>query len=194
MTNTALRVLSPEEMRDEQIIQDVVKGCDLGQVAHAYQVSLEHIQSLFQPPRFVGSSGMVKALELARLDVATRALMPLVEAGDLDAMDRLVKVQARRSKYLGLDVPAQIEQKSQVQIVIRYSNPEFNQPPKFGYNAETGEIDMSADRLSYQRQQPIPEEPDIEDAKPKSRAGWKEPSADAETSIAVRRLVDDAKK
>ncbi len=50
-----------------------------------------------------------RAVTLARLDVATKGLWPGVEAGDHDAIDRLVKVEQRRAKMLGFDSPARHE-------------------------------------------------------------------------------------
>jgi hypothetical protein len=47
----------------------------------------------------------VKALELERLDKALAALWPQVSTGDVFAIDRLIKIMDRRSRYLGLDAP-----------------------------------------------------------------------------------------
>ncbi len=50
----------------------------------------------------------VRQMELDRLDLAMAAVMPKVLSGDLLALDRLLRVQDRRSSYLGLDVPKQL--------------------------------------------------------------------------------------
>lgn len=42
-------------------------------------------------------------LELARLDAMTAAIWPQAEKGDQFAIDRVLKIQDRRAKYLGLD-------------------------------------------------------------------------------------------
>lgn len=48
----------------------------------------------------------VIAVELQRLDVATKlALREIQQANNIQAIDRLVKVQERRAKLLGLDSP-----------------------------------------------------------------------------------------
>lgn len=46
-----------------------------------------------------------KAISLARLEVANKGIWPGVEAGDLDAVDRLVKLESRRAKTIGFDAP-----------------------------------------------------------------------------------------
>lgn len=51
----------------------------------------------------------VLSLELDRLDFMLRALWPKVMAGDPLAIDRAIKIQDRRAKYLGLDAPARQE-------------------------------------------------------------------------------------
>lgn len=47
----------------------------------------------------------VLRLELMRLDVFLKAIYKKVEAGDLQAMDRAVKLMDRRAAYLGIDAP-----------------------------------------------------------------------------------------
>lgn len=47
----------------------------------------------------------VRALELERLDRATMAIWTQVTAGSLGAVDRLLRIQARRAALLGLDAP-----------------------------------------------------------------------------------------
>jgi predicted DNA-binding protein (UPF0251 family) len=53
----------------------------------------------------------VRIQELRRLDRATVKVMKKIDGkGDaLSAIDRLVKIQERRAKFLGLDAPAQLE-------------------------------------------------------------------------------------
>ena len=48
----------------------------------------------------------VRKLELIRLDAALRAIWPMVEAGNLSAIDRLHVNLKRRAELLGLDAPA----------------------------------------------------------------------------------------
>jgi hypothetical protein len=55
------------------------------------------------------SADEVRSLELERHDRAIDGLMPHVDAGDPRACDTLVRLQERRSKYLGLDAPTRHE-------------------------------------------------------------------------------------
>lgn len=52
-------------------------------------------------------------LQLARLDRAMARLMPIIEEGDvelaLEAIDRLDKIERRKSQLLGLDAPSKTE-------------------------------------------------------------------------------------
>ncbi len=47
-------------------------------------------------------------MQVMRIERATRAIWPQVAAGDLFAIDRLVKLMERQAKLLGLDAPTQV--------------------------------------------------------------------------------------
>ena len=49
-----------------------------------------------------------RALMLARVERATRAIWPAVVRGDLFAVDRYVRLADRQAKLLGLDAPTRI--------------------------------------------------------------------------------------
>src|SRR3990172_8486749 len=51
----------------------------------------------------------VKALELERLDKILTALWGLVGTGDVQAIDRVIRVMHQRAQYLGLYAPKQLE-------------------------------------------------------------------------------------
>ena len=51
----------------------------------------------------------VKALELERLDKILTALWGLVGKGDVQAIDRVIRVMHQRAQYLGLYAPKQVE-------------------------------------------------------------------------------------
>lgn len=57
------------------------------------------------------SAGELRLMELERLDMAIKGLMPFVEAGSAIHATALVKVIAERSKLLGLYAPEQFEEK-----------------------------------------------------------------------------------
>lgn len=57
------------------------------------------------------SAGELRLMELERLDMAIKGLMPFVEAGSAMHATALVKVIAERSKLLGLYAPEQFEHK-----------------------------------------------------------------------------------
>lgn len=63
----------------------------------------------------------VISMELERLDAMLRALWPKVEKGDTAAIDRVIKIQDRRAKYLGLDAPTKTDITGTVEVDARES-------------------------------------------------------------------------
>ena len=51
----------------------------------------------------------VRQLELGRMDKALKNIWPHVLTGNFGAVDRLIKIQERRARLLGLDAPARSE-------------------------------------------------------------------------------------
>jgi len=47
----------------------------------------------------------IRTLEVSRLDKMLAVLAPMAEQGDMQAIDRILKIQERRAAYLGLDAP-----------------------------------------------------------------------------------------
>lgn len=64
-----------------------------------------------------------KAISLARLEVANKGIWPLIETGDLDAIDRLVKLEARRAKTIGFDAAEKQEIDAKVSSVTAAASP-----------------------------------------------------------------------
>jgi hypothetical protein len=52
----------------------------------------------------------VRSIESNRLDKITLILWPLVEQGDIKAIETVIKLMERRAKMLGLDAPTRIHQ------------------------------------------------------------------------------------
>jgi hypothetical protein len=76
-------------------------------VANAHRDVMHELQALAEQTRERAED--VLALELRRLDDATLALMPAVQRGDVRAIQALVQVMDRRSRYLALDAPKRTE-------------------------------------------------------------------------------------
>ena len=51
----------------------------------------------------------VRELELARLEDMLQAIWAAVQQGDMAAIDRVLRIQERRAKFLGLDGPVKLE-------------------------------------------------------------------------------------
>lgn len=60
----------------------------------------------------------VRQLELERLDALLLSLWKQARGGNLGAVDRVLRLMERRSKYLGLDSPARMEVDQQVRYVL----------------------------------------------------------------------------
>jgi hypothetical protein len=72
----------------------------------AHRLAQEALQEL--QVRTTSDVEAAVCLELARLDTAITSVMPLVIAGDMPAVDRLVRLSERRSRLLGLDAPTRL--------------------------------------------------------------------------------------
>ncbi len=86
------------------------------------------------------------ALECARLDELMVALWPQALAGDVQAVDRVLRIMERRARYLGLDAPARTEQSDGVLQVV--FNPALAPQP-------LAEIDRDEHRASSRPSPPI---------------------------------------
>ena len=58
-------------------------------------------------------------MELERLDQVQAAIYGKVLKGDVAAIDRLLKIQERRARLLGLDSPTKVESKETLDITIK---------------------------------------------------------------------------
>jgi len=77
-------------------------------------------------------AGVLRQLELSRLDSLVRACWKKAMAGNLGAIDRLLKISERRSRLLGLDRPVKTALdlfNTDVRIYLpdNHRNPTFNQ-------------------------------------------------------------------
>jgi hypothetical protein len=69
----------------------------------------------------------LRTLELARLDDMLKAIANHISAGNLTAIDRALKIQARRAALLGLDMPAKVDVTTDgqpVTITVQYVKPD----------------------------------------------------------------------
>jgi hypothetical protein len=75
-------------------------------VAAAHNFVRESLEELAADQK--REAGKLVALELARLDKLAAAIWPKANCGDVQAIDRLLKILERRAKYLGLDQPEKL--------------------------------------------------------------------------------------
>ena len=72
--------------------------------AGAYDAIKSALKRTLQEP-----ADAVRELELKRLDAMMAGIWVSVRNGNLQAIDRALKIMARRAEYLGLDAPAKID-------------------------------------------------------------------------------------
>jgi hypothetical protein len=80
----------------------------------AYRMVERVLVRLVQEP-----ADQVRALELARLDDWLLRITPQIHAGNLEALDRGLKIMARRAALLGLDLPVKVDMKLTIEAVAQ---------------------------------------------------------------------------
>src|SRR5205823_5555376 len=63
-------------------------------------------------------ASMVRQLELERLDALQKSLWGKALAGDMPALDRILRIMERRSGLLGLDAPARLGVASNTRVAL----------------------------------------------------------------------------
>lgn len=113
MTKTSPRRTAARQRR-QQAIALRVEGNTFDQIAAAlgctrsaaWKMVQREIDEIVRDTR--ADAAELRALELARLDDAQRAIWDRVEDGHLPSIDRLLRISERRAKLLGLDAPMRI--------------------------------------------------------------------------------------
>lgn len=91
--------------------KDLLAGrCQVEDVGQPRSPPVDTPMPQFDYPQ--ASLSNIRSLEVARLDKATTALMPKVETGDLNAINTMLKIQARRAALIGLDAPKEVVTKN----------------------------------------------------------------------------------
>lgn len=86
-------------------------GLTFDVIAHAKGVTKQRIHQIVKDElvklskEMAGETECLRALEIDRLDRLLAGLWKKAQDGDLDAVDRALKISARRSAMLGLDDP-----------------------------------------------------------------------------------------
>jgi hypothetical protein len=78
----------------------------------AYQAVIGALRETLREP-----AEQVRTLELERLDAMLEAVWRAALSGDLKAIDAVLKLMDRRSRYLGLDAPQRIDIEAKVRLV-----------------------------------------------------------------------------
>lgn len=97
------------ENRTNRAFEMVLRGYSLKEIATELRLSLKEARRLVlevydQLASSKYSVRIARAIQVARLERAMSRLWDQIEAGDLKAIDRLIKLIERLSKLLGLDL------------------------------------------------------------------------------------------
>jgi len=132
--DAAIAVDSPRELVEWSIKQDAIYGFALDAIAFRNHTSIEDVELVLSAsPEFRNTAGQRKKLALARLDLATKALMPALVKGELPAIHTYLKVQEREAKLTGMDSP--VKQDSIITIDVPWLTRE-----RLAYKDADGEI------------------------------------------------------
>lgn len=93
-----------ELRRDGLTYREIAEKVGYKGPSSAYRGIMAALRRTQQPP-----ADALRKLELERLDLAAAAIVEKVLAGDLQAIDRWVRLSESRRRLLGLDAPARTE-------------------------------------------------------------------------------------
>jgi transposase len=111
-----IRSKSPDiEARRKRAVKLRVDGHSYREIADKLRVSVQtafaDVAAVMERTQLAADklAGEIRSIDLERLDIATKALLPKVKRGDLRAVEKLVAVIARRAKLVGADAPERSE-------------------------------------------------------------------------------------
>ena len=160
MHKAVIPVNAPREVQEHSIRQDAIYGFSLDAIAVRNSVSIEVVEEVLRTsPDFKDSVAQRKRLALSRLDLATKAVMPGLIAGNIGDINAYLKIQEREAKLTGMEAP--VKQDSVITIDVPW---------------------LTRDRLAYKNPQGETVE-NVTDITPilevkKAVEGWKEPTPD----------------
>ena len=116
------------KQRERDALELRTRGCTYDQISKALGMSLSGAADAVRRALEALKSETeekaheVRDLELRRLDKMLQIAESAAEGGDLAAIDRVIRIQERRSKYLGLDAPAKSETHTTVAAAVDLSS------------------------------------------------------------------------
>lgn len=106
-----------ELTRARKSIREIARtlGCGRTRVHRTQRKLFEYWHS-----KYSEDIAAARALDVNTIDAAIRSIMPKVELGELDAIDRLEKLLRRRATTLGYDMPKRISLEGEVGKAVSY--------------------------------------------------------------------------
>jgi hypothetical protein len=103
MLDAAIPEDSPREVQVFSIKQDAIFGFSLEAIAIRNRTDVLDVEETLRSTPDYQDTRPRKKLALARLDLATKALMPRLVNGELSAIHAYLKIQEREAKLTGMD-------------------------------------------------------------------------------------------
>ena len=130
------------DQRRRIVAANILAGLTYREIAAALDVSLGTISGDFKAiikewrKHYADDADKWLNTQLRRLDVMLNSIWDNVKDGDLQAMDRALKIMERQAKLLGLDKPAGLDLKSggkplkiqMIEVVKDYGGPADDNP------------------------------------------------------------------
>lgn len=104
-----------------------LSGHSYREIAHKLSISLETAHrwvnewSEEYKLQTAESQQSARSDSIARLDDALKAISKAVQAGDTDAINTMLKIEAQRAKLLGLEAPTKIEADVKAEVAVTFT-------------------------------------------------------------------------
>ncbi|APZ43848.1 hypothetical protein [Acidihalobacter ferrooxydans] len=106
-------------MRRKEAVKLRLAGLSYRQIGDRLGIShvaaLNHVRAVLDELRSetAETAEQIRRIELERLDCATALAMRMIDRGELAGIDRLIKIQERRARLLGLDAAERVDVSTQ---------------------------------------------------------------------------------
>lgn len=130
----AIPIDSPREVQEYSIKQDAIYGFSLETIATRNHTDVVDVENILRGTPDYQDVRPRKKLALARLDLATKALMPRLVKGEIAAIHAYLKIQEREARLTGMDSQRDLIGGTTIKIDIPWLSPD-----RFAYK-RAGEV------------------------------------------------------
>lgn len=126
--------MSTKDLNPQQKVDKTRQAWDLRLSGHTYkEISIALGISIETAHRWINewseeyklqtaeSQQSARSDSIARLDDALKAINAKVQAGDTDAINTMLKIEAQRAKLLGLEAPTKVEAEVKAEVAVTFT-------------------------------------------------------------------------